>query len=46
MTELKRWVRVVVTAYVLLVVGFLVVTLVALVINLPRLLATGYDSAA
>lgn len=44
--ELKDRVRVVVTAYVLLIVAFLLVTVLALVINLPRILSTGYDSAA
>jgi putative peptide zinc metalloprotease protein len=45
-TELKPWVRVVVSGYVILVVLFLLVTVVAMVINLPRMVATGYDSAA
>ncbi|MDQ6777970.1 MAG: hypothetical protein M3071_17570 [Actinomycetota bacterium] len=45
-TELKPWVRVVVSGYVLLVVVFLLVIVLALVINLPRLIGTGYDSAA
>jgi putative peptide zinc metalloprotease protein len=45
-TELKAWVRVVVSAYVVLVMVFLLITVVAMVINLPRMLATGYDSAA
>lgn len=45
-SELKPWVRVVVTVYVLAMVLFMGLTLVALVINLPRILATGYDSAA
>ncbi|MEA2297638.1 MAG: putative peptide zinc metalloprotease protein [Solirubrobacteraceae bacterium] len=45
-TELKSWVRVVVSAYVVLVVLFLLVSVLALVINLPRMVATGYDSAA
>jgi putative peptide zinc metalloprotease protein len=44
--ELKNRVRVAVTAYVLVIVAFLLVTVLALVINLPRILATGYDSAA
>jgi putative peptide zinc metalloprotease protein len=45
-TELKRWVRGAVTAYVLLMVGFMALTVLAIVINLPRIVATGYDSAA
>src|SRR5205823_2233125 len=45
-TELKSWVRVIVTVYVLLIALFLLVTVVGMVINLPRVLATGYDSAA
>jgi putative peptide zinc metalloprotease protein len=45
-TELKAWVRVVVSGYVVLVVLLMLVTVVALVINLPRMVATGYDSAA
>jgi putative peptide zinc metalloprotease protein len=44
--ELKPWVRAVVSAYVLLIVVFLTLTGLALVINLPRMLATGYNSAA
>jgi putative peptide zinc metalloprotease protein len=45
-TALKRWVRVVVSAYVVLIAVFMLVTVLALVINLPRMVATGYDSAA
>ncbi len=45
-TELKPWVRVVVSAYVVLVVLFLTVTGLAVVINLPRILATAYSSAS
>jgi putative peptide zinc metalloprotease protein len=45
-TELKDWVRVVVSLYILFIVAFLGMTLLAIVINLPRLIATGYDSAA
>jgi hypothetical protein len=44
--ELKSWVRAVVSAYVLFIVLFLGVTVVGLVINLPRIASTGYDSAA
>jgi putative peptide zinc metalloprotease protein len=44
--ELKDRVRVAVSAYVLLILAFLLVTVLALVINLPRIIATGYDSAA
>ena len=45
-TQLKGWVRVVVSAYVVLIAVFMLVTVLALVINLPRMVATGYDSAA
>ncbi len=45
-TELKSWVRAVVSAYVLMIVAFLGLTVLALVINLPRIVATGFDSAA
>jgi putative peptide zinc metalloprotease protein len=45
-TELKGWVRVIVSFYVLLIALFLLVAVVGMVINLPRVLATGYDSAA
>ena len=43
-TELKPWVRGVVTAYVLLVVPLLVLSLVLMVIHAPRAFATAYDS--
>jgi putative peptide zinc metalloprotease protein len=45
-TALKGWVRIVVSGYVILVVLFFMVTILALLINLPRMVATGYDSAA
>jgi putative peptide zinc metalloprotease protein len=45
-TELKSRVRAVVSVYVVAVVAFLGLTVVLLVINLPRLASTGYDSAA
>jgi putative peptide zinc metalloprotease protein len=45
-TELLGWVRAVVTGYVVLIVLFFAVTILALVLNLPRMVATGYDSAA
>jgi hypothetical protein len=45
-TALKGWVRVVVSAYAALIAVFLLVTVLGLVINLPRMVATGYDSAA
>jgi putative peptide zinc metalloprotease protein len=45
-TALKGWVRAVVSGYVVLVVLFFAVTILALVLNLPRMVATGYDSAA
>jgi putative peptide zinc metalloprotease protein len=44
--ELKSWVRGVVSVYVVLIVAFLTLSVLAMVINLPRILATGYDSAA
>jgi putative peptide zinc metalloprotease protein len=45
-TALKGWVRAVVSGYVVLVVLFFGFAILALVLNLPRMLATGYDSAA
>jgi putative peptide zinc metalloprotease protein len=45
-TELKSWVRVVVSAYVVGVIAFLLLTVAMLVINLPRMVSTGYDSVA
>ena len=45
-TALKSWVRFVVSVYVVGVVAFLGFTVVLMVINLPRIVATGYDSAA
>jgi putative peptide zinc metalloprotease protein len=42
--ELKPWVRVVVTAYVLTVVPLLLFVLVITLINMPRVLATTWDS--
>jgi putative peptide zinc metalloprotease protein len=45
-TELKSWVRVVVSAYVVAVIAFLGLTVVLLTINLPRMASTGYDSVA
>ena len=45
-SELKGWVRFVVSAYVVGVVGFLLMTVALLVINLPRMVSTGYDSVA
>jgi putative peptide zinc metalloprotease protein len=44
-TALKGWVRAVVSGYVVLLVLFFAVTILALVLNLPRMVATGYDSA-
>jgi putative peptide zinc metalloprotease protein len=44
-TPLKRWARVVVTAWVLLVVPVLLGLLVLAVVVLPRLAATAWDSA-
>jgi putative peptide zinc metalloprotease protein len=43
-TELKPWVRVVVTAWVVAVVAFLAYYTTLLVLSLPRLVATGWDS--
>jgi putative peptide zinc metalloprotease protein len=43
-SELKPWVRVVVTAYVLTVVPLLLFVLTVTVVNLPRVLATSGDS--
>jgi putative peptide zinc metalloprotease protein len=44
-SELRPWVRTVVTLYVVAMVLFLGFVVLGLVINLPRVLATGYDSA-
>src|SRR4051794_28092846 len=43
-TELKPWVRLVVTAYVLTVIPALVFMFGMMLINAPRLFATGWDS--
>ncbi|MEA2442150.1 MAG: putative peptide zinc metalloprotease protein [Thermoleophilaceae bacterium] len=43
-TELKPWVRFVVTAYVVLLVPVLALMFTLMVINAPRLFATGWDS--
>ena len=43
-TELKPWVRVVVTAYVLTVVPLLVFALLMALLHAPRVFATAYDS--
>ena len=45
-TELRSWVRVVVSLYVVVMVAFLGIVVLGLVINLPRVVATGYDSSA
>ncbi len=45
-SELRNWVRVVVSLYVVAMVLFLGIAVLGLVINLPRVLATGYDSSA
>jgi putative peptide zinc metalloprotease protein len=42
--ELKRWVRFAVTAWVLVVIPILVFNLVMIAVNLPKLMATGWDS--
>jgi putative peptide zinc metalloprotease protein len=44
-TALKRWVRVAVTAWVLVVVPLLVIELLIVLIHLPRLIGTSWDSA-
>jgi putative peptide zinc metalloprotease protein len=44
-TVLKRWVRVVVTVWVLVVIPFLALMIVGMVLILPRVLATAWDSA-
>jgi putative peptide zinc metalloprotease protein len=44
--DLKRWVRVAVSAYVLTIVPLLLFVLVITVINMPRVLATSWDSGA
>ena len=43
-TPLKRWVRAAVTAWVLVVVPLLILELVIVLIHLPRILATSWDS--
>jgi putative peptide zinc metalloprotease protein len=43
-TELKRWVRIAVRAYVLTLVPLLLFVLAITVINTPRILATSWDS--
>jgi putative peptide zinc metalloprotease protein len=43
-TELKPWVRRVVTAYVLVLVPVIAAIFLMLLINAPRILATGWDS--
>ncbi len=44
--ELKRWVRVLVTGWVLVVVPLLLLNLGMIVLNAPRILATSWDSGA
>lgn len=44
-TVLKRWVRVAVTAWVLVVVPLLVFQLLMILLHLPRILGTAWDSA-
>jgi putative peptide zinc metalloprotease protein len=44
--ELKRWVRVAVSAYVLTIVPLLLFVLAITVMNMPRVLATSWDSGA
>ena len=43
-TDLKRWVRVAVSAYVLTIVPLLLFVLAITVINMPRVMATSWDS--
>ncbi|MFP5298116.1 MAG: hypothetical protein ACLGHL_03915 [Actinomycetota bacterium] len=43
-TELKTWVRVVVTLWVVIVVPLLLYLFAMMIISLPRVLATGWDS--
>jgi hypothetical protein len=45
LTVLKRWVRVTVTAWVLVVVPLIVLELLIVLIHLPRILGTSWDSA-
>jgi putative peptide zinc metalloprotease protein len=45
-TVLKRWVRMAVTAWVLLVVPLLMFQLLMVLIHLPRILGTAWDSAS
>ena len=45
-TELKKWVRIVVSGYVVLMVIAMLVIVLTMVINLPRMVATGFDSVA
>jgi putative peptide zinc metalloprotease protein len=45
-TVLKRWVRVAVTAWVVVVVPLLLFQLLMVMIHLPRILGTAWDSAA
>jgi putative peptide zinc metalloprotease protein len=44
-TALKRWVRVTVTAWVLVVVPLLILEMLIVLIHLPRILGTSWDSA-
>jgi putative peptide zinc metalloprotease protein len=44
-TALKRWVRVTVTAWVLVVVPLLILELLIVLIHLPRIVGTSWDSA-
>ncbi len=44
-TALKRWVRVAVTTWVLIVVPLLILELLIVLIHLPRILGTSWDSA-
>lgn len=43
-TELKRWVRIVVTIYVFTVIPVLLLMFGLMVINMPRIFSTAYDS--
>jgi putative peptide zinc metalloprotease protein len=44
-TALKRWVRVAVTAWVMIVVPLLILELLIMLIHMPRILGTSWDSA-
>jgi putative peptide zinc metalloprotease protein len=45
-TVLKRWVRVAVTAWVLVVIPLLLLELIVVLVHLPRIIGTAWDSGA